>query len=284
MFFKRFIALFLVILPIFTFSLREEDVHAKGYENFAKFIAAMRCPDGLKYDKTKHVLKHGEQGDRVVNAERLRQIAEDNGVDVKVPRKCFYTGRKTGKLYVLADRVKHDPKANYNITNDEADGLITLAEKSKFSDWGRGNVVRDVDGNIVILDTESRSFFPDKILPVKVAKEVTHFRTLGALSGFLLSHNNSSSYFKIQKNLTEYEKQLPKAISSDVSRLYKSSILSDINRTTFDQQYNFYKGINLCAVESEIAQVQYDLRDKIREQIAQEEYQQDETCFMGMFY
>ena len=163
-------------------------VDPKSYPELVKFIKKYRCSFDLEmqvqftrslqglpnYSMTKsapggHSFKasptnefkalsgffiKGPAIDRIINAERMKKVIEKNHLDcLKVADKCLAI--RAGDLCVIGKEIKVGDQ-NKKISLKEIQQLAQLAQQSGYTDWQiTRNIIRDVDGKLVFVDTEN---------------------------------------------------------------------------------------------------------------------------------
>ncbi len=100
---------------------------------------------------------------RIINAERMHACIEKYGLScLRVARKYVY--EINGVMHVFAAYIKPIENDDKQFTTEEINQLMILVAETGFRDFGNprnnffDNIIRDVNNNIVFIDTEDKSF------------------------------------------------------------------------------------------------------------------------------
>lgn len=131
------------------------------YPELSRFIEMYRCSDEFENHKSEHFAKGG-QIDRLINAKRAeRVIAQKNLTSLRVPHKCL-SKKADGSYEVLSEGLRYpglvERFENRAVSLSEVRQIVDFAQATGYTDWHGGNVIRTLDNQIGICDTEDRSF------------------------------------------------------------------------------------------------------------------------------
>ncbi len=137
-----------------------------NYPELAKFISRYRCSKELEADPKDHYLKSNAV-DRLVNAERLKELIKQENLDhLKVADKCLCK-RDATTFFLLSKRLDFKNERRTYAGNRamldqfslaEVQQLTKVAEIAAYTDWP-SNVNKTTDDKIAFFDTERFSFW-----------------------------------------------------------------------------------------------------------------------------
>jgi len=106
------------------------------------------------------LLPKGDQIDRVINADRVRNcIQQNNFTTIEVPNKYVYPVDNQFKVFVQAIDADARFLNTGEITLEEIKELTSFVEKTCYCDVKDDNILRNKqNGKLAIIDTENRSF------------------------------------------------------------------------------------------------------------------------------
>lgn len=151
------------------------------YPELSKLVEMYRCSEQVLANQDAYVYKssfhNSDQLHRIVNAERMKRMIEQEGLDrLYVPDKCIcgfrrvFTWKKEGDLMnrvivqeglggIMAKKIDGNLNDGWSrLSLIEVKQLAKLAEKTGYYDWHPGNYIRDSQGRLALIDTEDRSF------------------------------------------------------------------------------------------------------------------------------
>ena len=101
----------------------------------------------------------GSSIDRIINAERMNKYLKDNKLHgFKVATECLTC--KDGSINVVSEKIKIGDQ-DKKMSLQEVQNLVKISEDTGYWDWQFGrNVMRDVEGRLVFVDTEDISYNP----------------------------------------------------------------------------------------------------------------------------
>lgn len=172
-----FLSVFLTHMPSFAvvqnFNNKKQlplDFDRQKYPELAKFAEKYRCAPEIeamgKYaDKRAFYLK-GSEISRIINAERMNAVIEDNKLDkLAVPAKCLF--KDQDRLVVASMAMQKKSIKERVITKAELQQLVALIEKTDIGDLIIGvdhNIALNEDGKFVFFDLEDLSFAQKRVM------------------------------------------------------------------------------------------------------------------------
>ena len=155
---------------------QDNDIDAIKYPEFAKFVKKYRCSAEIEQQvqkedgNIKHIgndvyeykeipfMNKGRSIDRIINAERMKKVIAVHKLDrIDVPDKCLCKMHEND-WNVIVGKVKQK-KDRLDISLVETQQLSKLMEETLYLDTHSGNLMRGTQNEIIIIDTEDRSFF-----------------------------------------------------------------------------------------------------------------------------
>ena len=156
---------------------QENNIDMIQYPEFAKFVKKYRCSPKIERQIHKHennktstyghplvqeyrsipFYNKGNSIDRIINAERTKKVIESHQLDsIGVPDKCLC--HMYGNVWNVVAKKVNRSRDRSKISLREAEQLKIIAEEIFYSDFHNGNIVRNDQNKLMIIDTEDRSF------------------------------------------------------------------------------------------------------------------------------
>ena len=152
----------------------------------------------------------GSSIDRIINAERMNKYLKDNKLHgFKVATECLTC--KDGSINVVSEKIKIGDQ-DKKMSLQEVQNLVKISEDTGYWDWQFGrNVMRDVEGRLVFVDTEDISYNP------MADKNSVHIPVISESQIVLIKGDKAKRIVRLGMSIADIEEDAQRWLQSKIN-------------------------------------------------------------------